>query len=80
METSSSERPPSADAFAEVDRLATEMLRTGASSDAGELIVIDADDRVVQRPLHTEAARREWIVAKVGGTSFVRRRPDGTFV
>jgi hypothetical protein len=37
-------------AFAEIDRLLSETMRTGAPSDAVELIVVDQDDRIVQRP------------------------------
>ncbi len=43
-----SEHHTVAAAFAEIDRLASEMVRTGAPSDAIELVVVDADDRVVQ--------------------------------
>ncbi|MCZ6734561.1 MAG: hypothetical protein O7C65_02080 [Planctomycetota bacterium] len=43
-----SEHHTVAAAFAEIDRLSAEMVRTGAPSDAIELVVIDADDRVVQ--------------------------------
>jgi hypothetical protein len=42
--------PTAADAFAEIDRLAAHMVRTGAPTDAVELIVVDQDDRIVQRP------------------------------
>ena len=38
------------EAFAEIDRLASVMVRTGVPSDAVELIVVDQDDRIVQRP------------------------------
>ena len=37
-------------AFREIDRLSAEMVRTGAPSDAVELVVVDAEDRVVVRP------------------------------
>jgi hypothetical protein len=37
-------------AFAEIDRLSSEMVRTGAPSDAVELIVIDASAGIVVRP------------------------------
>ena len=43
-----SEHHTVAAAFAEIDHLASEMVRTGAPSDAIELVVVDADDRVVQ--------------------------------
>ena len=36
--------------FREIDRLSSEMVRTGAPSGAVELVVVDADDRVVGRP------------------------------
>ncbi len=39
-----------AEAFAELDRLSAQMVRTGAPSDAVELIVVDQDDRIVKRP------------------------------
>ena len=38
------------EAFSEIDRLAAQMIRTGAPSDAVELLVIDASDRLVRRP------------------------------
>ena len=44
-----SEHPTAADTFAEIDLLASEMVRTGAPSDAMEWIVIDQVDRIVQR-------------------------------
>jgi hypothetical protein len=37
-------------AFGEIDRLASEMVRTGALSDAVELVVVNATDRLVDRP------------------------------
>ena len=43
-----SEHHTVAAAFAEIDRFSAEMVRTGAPSDAIELVVVDADDRVVQ--------------------------------
>jgi hypothetical protein len=46
-----SEHATTADEFAEIDRLSAEMVRTGASSSAVELIVVDADGRVVTRPM-----------------------------
>ena len=45
-----SEPATAAEAFAEIDRLSAQMVRTGAPSDAIELIVIDCDDRLVRRP------------------------------
>ena len=45
-----SECATAADAFAEIDRLSAQMVRTGAPSNAIELIVVDANDRIVQRP------------------------------
>lgn len=48
--TTISEHQTAAEAFAEIDRLSAEMVRTGATSDAVELVVVDAGDRVVQRP------------------------------
>jgi hypothetical protein len=39
-----------AEAFAEIDRLSSEMVRTGAPSNAIELIVVDANRRIVPRP------------------------------
>jgi hypothetical protein len=37
-------------AFLEIDRLSSEMVRTGAESNAVELLLVDADDQVVVRP------------------------------
>ena len=45
-----SEHVTAFDAFNAIDRLSSEMVRTGAPSDAVELIVIDHDDAVVPRP------------------------------
>ncbi len=45
-----SEHATVAEAFREIDLLASEMVRTGPPSDALALIVVDADDRVVVRP------------------------------
>jgi hypothetical protein len=42
-----SEHQSAADAFAEIDRLSAQMVRTGAPSDAVELVVVDA---IIQRP------------------------------
>lgn len=39
-----------AEAFAEIDRLSAQMVRTGAPSDAVELLVVDATGRAVSRP------------------------------
>jgi hypothetical protein len=47
-----SEHPTAADAFAEIDRLTARMVRTGAPSDAVELLVIDQAGVIVQRPGH----------------------------
>ena len=44
-----SEHARAADAFAEIDRLSAQMVRTGALSDAVELIVVDGTGRIVQR-------------------------------
>jgi len=45
-----SEHPTVSAAFAEIDRLAAEMLRTGARTDSVELLVVDADGRILSRP------------------------------
>jgi hypothetical protein len=45
-----SEHATPADAFAEIDRLSARMVRTGAPSDAVELILVDAAGEVVPRP------------------------------
>ncbi len=45
-----SEHATVAEAFREIDLLASEMVRTGPPSDALALIVVDADDRLVRRP------------------------------
>ena len=45
-----SEHRTVAEAFGEIDRLSEQMVRTGAPSDGVELLVVDADDRIVQRP------------------------------
>ena len=45
-----SEHPTAADAFAEIERLARRMRATGARSDAIELVVVDADGRILERP------------------------------
>lgn len=37
-------------AFAEIDRISTQMVRTGSPSDSIELIVVDQDDRILRRP------------------------------
>lgn len=44
-----SEHPTAAEAFAEIDRLSAQMVRTGAPSDAVELIVVDARGGLVPR-------------------------------
>ena len=43
-----SDHATAAEAFGEIDRLASEMVRTGAPSDAVELVVVDLDDHVVR--------------------------------
>jgi hypothetical protein len=48
--TTLSEHPTVADAFAEIDRLAGQMARTGAPSDAITLVVLDGAGCVVSRP------------------------------
>jgi hypothetical protein len=40
------------EAFAEIDRLAEQMKRTGAPSDAVELLVVDERQRIVRRRRH----------------------------
>ena len=45
-----SEHHTVAAAFTEIDRLSAQMVRIEAPSDAVELVVVDADDRVVRRP------------------------------
>ena len=45
-----SEHVTVAEAFAEIDRLSAQMVRTGAPSDAVELLVVDATGRTVSRP------------------------------
>jgi hypothetical protein len=45
-----SEHHTAAAAFAEIDRLASEMVRTGARSDSIEMLVVDAAGRVIVRP------------------------------
>ena len=44
-----SEHATEGDAFAEIDRLSAEMVRSGAPSNAVELIMVDATGRVVPR-------------------------------
>jgi hypothetical protein len=39
-----------AEAFAEIDRVAEHMVSTGDRSDAVELIVVDANGNIVERP------------------------------
>ena len=48
--TTLSEHAIAADAFAEIERLAAQMARTGAPSDAIILVVLDAAGGVVHRP------------------------------
>ena len=43
-----SEHATATEAFREIDRFASEMIRTGAPSDAVELVVVDLDDHVVR--------------------------------
>lgn len=45
-----SEHATAVEAFDEIDRLSAQMARTGAPSDGIELLVVDADDRIVRRP------------------------------
>jgi hypothetical protein len=45
-----SEHPSVAEAFQEIDRLSERMVRTGARTDAIELVVVDAEGNVVSRP------------------------------
>ena len=45
-----SEHATAAEAFAEIDRLRTQMARMGAPANKIELIVVDAADRIVPRP------------------------------
>jgi hypothetical protein len=45
-----SEHSTAAEVFREIDRLSSEMVRTGAPSDAVELVVIDAVGLIVSRP------------------------------
>ncbi len=45
-----SEHATALEAFDAIDQLSAEMVRTGAPSNAVELIVVNADDRVVPRP------------------------------
>ncbi len=45
-----SEHHTVAAAFREIDRLSSEMVRTGAPSDAIELVVVDAADQIIPRP------------------------------
>jgi hypothetical protein len=49
VDFSISEHPTATAAFAEIDRLSSEMLRTGAPSNAVELIVVEGA-RIVPRP------------------------------
>lgn len=44
-----SSHPSAETAFAEIDRLAAQMVRTGTRSDAVELIVVDESFRIIQR-------------------------------
>jgi hypothetical protein len=44
-----SEHATAAEALREIDRLASEMVRTGAPGDAVELVVVDQDDQIVER-------------------------------
>ena len=45
-----SEHQNEREAFAEIDRLSAEMVRTGAPSDAIELVVVDATGGIIRRP------------------------------
>jgi hypothetical protein len=44
-----SEHASAAEAFAAIDALAERMVRTGAQSDAVELIVVEDDNQIVER-------------------------------
>lgn len=44
-----SEHATAEEAFAEIDAMAEQMAKTGAPSDAIELLVIDAEGRIVSR-------------------------------
>jgi hypothetical protein len=46
-----SEHDTAAEAFAEIDRLSAQMLRTGAPSDAVELFVVNVAGEIVARPV-----------------------------
>jgi hypothetical protein len=48
--TVQSEHATAAKAFAALDAMSTQMARTGAPSDAIELIVVDDDGRQLRRP------------------------------
>ena len=48
--TTISEHGTAPEAFAEIDRLRTQMARTGAPANKTELIVVDAADQIVPRP------------------------------
>lgn len=45
-----SEHATAVEAFAEIDRLSAQMVRTGAPSDGVELLVVDGKDQIVRRP------------------------------
>lgn len=45
-----SEHASAAEAFAEIDRLSAQMVRTGAPSDAVELFVVDVNGQIAPRP------------------------------
>ncbi len=45
-----SEHQTALEAFEAIDQLSAQMVRTGAPSEAIELVVVDANDRVVLRP------------------------------
>jgi hypothetical protein len=45
-----SEHATASEAFAEIDRLRTQMARMGAPANKTELIVVDAADQIVPRP------------------------------
>ena len=48
--TTISEHATAAEAFAEIDRLAAQMARTGAPSDAITLVVLDPAGQLLRRP------------------------------
>ena len=47
-----SDHATAGEAFAEIDRLSMQMVRTGAPSDAVELMVVDREGRIIRRETH----------------------------